>query len=99
MSRNVDAYQSAALSHFLGGAAMASDGVKPKQLERRRKTIKSASVAFHAVMTADDPPQTRDEAIRQAIGFLGMLFAAFFPQYSLAIRVAGFLWDVFHQGK
>ena len=34
----------------------------------------------------------------QAVGLLGMMLAAMFPQYALAIKVAGFLWDVFHQG-
>jgi hypothetical protein len=50
-------------------------------------------------MNSDNPPKSREEAARRALGFLGMFFASIFPQYALAIKVAFFLWDVFHQGK
>jgi hypothetical protein len=50
-------------------------------------------------MNSENPPQSREEAARRALGFLGMFFASIFPQYALAIKVAFFLWDIFHQGK
>lgn len=94
-----DDYEVSALVHFMSGPARSTETMDARQIARRRRTIKATSRSLHTVMNADDPPLTREEAIRRAIGFLGMLFASLFPQYSLAIRVAGFLWDVFHQGK
>ncbi|MGL4398991.1 MAG: hypothetical protein ACRCXD_03905 [Luteolibacter sp.] len=79
-------------------AMMAAEGAGTETLDQRRKTVRKAARDFHAIMSSRKPPQSRDEAIRRAVGLLGMMLAAMFPQYALAIKVAGFLWDIFHQG-
>lgn len=94
-------YESAAMARFMSDGVMLADGVdtdSDAQTSAREKQIKATSRAFHRAMNARKPPQDRDEAIRRAVGLLGLLFASMFPQYALAIKVAGFLWDVFHQG-
>jgi hypothetical protein len=98
MSNSATDYEIAALVKFMSDPAIGRQDMDAVQRARRRRTIKSTSEAFHAVMHSTDPPQTKSEAIRRAIGIIGLLFASLFPQYALAIRVAGFLWDIFHQG-
>ena len=95
-------YESAAMAEFMSDGVMLADGIDPaneRKANRREKTIKSTSKSFYRVMNSDNPPQSREEAARRALGFLGLFFATLFPQYSLAIKVAFFLWDVFHQGR
>lgn len=94
-------YESAAMAEFMSDGVMLADGIDPaneRRANRREKTIKATSRSFYRVMNSDNPPQSREEAARRALGFLGLFFATLFPQYSLAIKVAFFLWDVFHQG-
>lgn len=101
MTTEID-YESAAMARFMSDGVMLAEGVDPsgdRKSKRRERTIKSASKSFYRVMSSENPPQSREEAARRALGFLGLFFATMFPQYSLAIKVAFFLWDVFHQGK
>lgn len=95
-------YESAAMARFMSDGVMLADGIDPqneRKSNRREKSIKAASKSFYRVMNSENPPQSREEAARRALGFLGMFFASIFPQYALAIKVAFFLWDIFHQGK
>lgn len=95
-------YESAAMARFMSDGVMLADGIDPqneRKSNRREKNIKAASKSFHRVMNSENPPKSREEAARRALGFLGMFFASIFPQYALAIKVAFFLWDVFHQGN
>jgi len=101
MSTETD-YESAAMARFMSDGVMLADGIDPqneRKSNRREKSIKAASKSFYRVMHSENPPKSREEAARRALGFLGMFFASIFPQYALAIKVAFFLWDVFHQGK
>lgn len=94
-------YELAAMARFMSDGVMLADGVdtdSDAQTSAREKQIKATSRSFHRAMNSRKPPQDRDEAIRRAVGLLGMMLAAMFPQYALAIKVAGFLWDIFHQG-
>jgi hypothetical protein len=95
-------YESAAMARFMSDGVMLADGIDPqneRKSNRREKNIKAASKSFYRVMNSEHPPKSREEAARRALGFLGMFFASIFPQYALAIKVAFFLWDIFHQGK
>jgi hypothetical protein len=67
-----------------------------KQRVRKRQRVTAASDKFFEIMNSDNPPQSREEVIRLTIGTLGMVLAYLFPQYALAIRVAGWLWDYLH---
>jgi hypothetical protein len=58
--------------------------------------VSAASDKFFELMNSDSPPHSREEVIRLTIGTLGMVLAYLFPQYALAIRVAGWLWDYLH---
>lgn len=94
-------YESAAMARFMSDGVMQADGIDPadeRKSNRREKTVKATSKSFYRVMASNNPPKSREEAARRALGFLGLFFATLFPQYSLAIKVACFLWDVFHQG-
>lgn len=98
-------YESAAMAQFMSDGVMLADGVdtdSDAQTSAREKQIKATSKAFYKAMNSRKPPQSRDDSIRRAVGLLGMMLgmmlAAMFPQYALAIKVAGFLWDIFHQG-
>ena len=95
-------YELAAMARFMSDGVMLADGIDPqneRRSNRREKSIKAASKSFYRVMNSENPPKSREEAARRALGFLGMFFVSIFPQYALAIKVAFFLWDIFHQGK
>ena len=101
MSITAREYRAAALAHFMSDGALRSSGIdlgSDEQVIKLQGQIVGATLAFEKVMNSRRPPKSRDEAIRRAVGLLGMMLAAMFPQYALAIKVAGFLWDVFHQG-
>jgi hypothetical protein len=87
--------QAAALNQF-GPSAFGGTLKHQRRAERERQAIKDTASAFHSVVTSDNPPQTREQAIRSTVGTLGWVLSFLFPQYSLAIKVAGFLWDLWH---
>ena len=64
---------------------------------KRERQLQSAFDQFRYVMESDNPPRSKEEAIRQVLGLLrrglGML-SWIFPQYALLIAIIGFLWDV-----
>ena len=64
---------------------------------KRERQLQSAFNQFRYVMESDNPPRSKEEAIRQVLGLLrtglGML-SWIFPQYALLIAIIGFLWDV-----
>lgn len=69
-----------------------------KKRAKLRRHVSETTDAFFDAVNSDNPPQSRDEAIRLTIGALGMLLAYLFPQYALAIKIAGWLWDFVHGG-
>ena len=92
--------QTAALNQF-GRSTYGGRGTHAQQrrAERERKAITDTASAFHSVVTSDNPPQSRDEAIRSTVGTLGWVLSFLFPQYAIAIKVAAFLWDLWQQSR
>ena len=66
--------------------------------ERRQKRDRvSATIATGLdVLESENPPKSKEEAIRRIVGVVAFLLAGIFPQYALAIKVAGWLWDYLH---
>jgi hypothetical protein len=78
-------------------APLASGVLKESRAQRQKRRQISESVATGLeILGSKTPPRSRDEAIRMIVGSLGMALAFFFPQYRLAIQVAGWLWDYLH---
>lgn len=73
-------------------------GRESRERVRNRRRVNATTAAFVAAMNFDNPPKTRDEAIRLTIGDLGMILSFLFPQYAFAITVAGWLWDFLNGG-
>jgi len=61
--------------------------------KKRRDTVGRTIERGLDVMNSGTPPKTREAAIRSIVGPLAFVLALIFPQYALAIRVAGWLWD------
>ena len=64
---------------------------------KRERQLQSTFDQFRAAMESDNPPQSKEEAIRRVAGLLRNLLGALswiFPQYALLIAIIGFLWDV-----
>ena len=89
--------QSAALNRF-GTPTFGGTFARQRRAEREREAIRETASAFHRVVNGANPPQSRDEAIRSTVGVLGWVLSFLFPQYAIAIKVAGFLWDLLHGG-
>jgi len=67
-----------------------------KARKATRNTVDRTVSKSLDVMESTKPPQSRSEAIRRVVGPLAMMLAMVFPQYALAIRVAGWVWDYLH---
>jgi hypothetical protein len=63
---------------------------------KKRGHVTATTAAFFKVMNGNNPPATKDAAVRSTVGALGMLFSFLFPQFALAISVASWLWDYMH---
>ena len=61
--------------------------------KKRRRTVDQTIERGINVLESSNPPRSRDAAIRSIVGPLAFVLALIFPQYALAIRVAGWLWD------
>lgn len=64
---------------------------------KRERQLQSTFDQFRAAMESDNPPNSKEEAVRQVAGLLRRVLGALswvFPQYSLLIQIIGFLWDV-----
>ena len=85
--------QSAALNQF-GPSAFGGTLKHQRRADRERAAIKETATAFYRVVNSTTPPATREAAIKSTVGTLGWVLSFLFPQYSLAIKVAGFLWDL-----
>ena len=71
--------------------------LKESKAQRRKRTQISDTVARGLeVLESRNPPKSRDQAIKMIVGSAAMALAFFFPQYRLAIQVAGWLWDYVH---
>ena len=79
-------------------APLASAGMlkEPKSQRRKRTQISDTIATGLEVLESNNPPKSRDEAIKRIVGAGLMLMAFLFPQYRLAIQVAGWLWDYVH---
>lgn len=85
----------AAFRQFVTNPA-AAEFPKTRERLRRQRTgqVSLACRRFRSVMESEQPPKTKDEAIRQVVGLIGRLLSIIFPQYALLISIIGFLWDV-----
>ena len=80
-----------------GVAPLAAGVLKESRAQRQKRRQISETVASGLeVLESNSPPRSRDEAIRRIVGAVAMALAFFFPQYRLAIQVAGWLWDYLH---
>lgn len=78
-------------------APIAAGVLKESKAQRQKRARISETVAAGlAVLESKNPPRSREEAIRMIVGAVGMALALLFPQYRLAIQVAGWLWDYLH---
>lgn len=78
-------------------APIAAGVLKESRAQRQKRARISKTVATGlTVLESNSPPKSRDEAIRMIVGAVGMALAFLFPQYRLAIQVAGWLWDYLH---
>jgi hypothetical protein len=78
-------------------APLAAGVLKESRAQRQKRRRISESVATGLeILGSKTPPRSREEAIRMIVGALGMALAFLFPQYRLAIQVAGWLWDYLH---
>ena len=82
-------------AHYVFGCHQYTTGVRNEPPERRKKRDRITATIDRGfeVLESDNPPQSREEAIRRIVGVAAMLVAFLFPQYRLAIQVAGWLWD------
>jgi hypothetical protein len=80
-----------------GVVPIAAGVLKESKSQRQKRHRISETVASGlTVLESNSPPRSRDEAIRMIVGAVGMALAFLFPQYRLAIQVAGWLWDYLH---
>lgn len=81
-----------------GVAPLASAGMtkEPKSQRTKRTRISETIATGLEVLESNNPPKSREEAIRLIAGGLAIALAFLFPQYRLAIQVAGWLWDYVH---
>jgi hypothetical protein len=92
---------------FSCNAWTASSKNESKARKAKRNIVdRTVSTALN-VMESEKPPQSRDESIRRTIksmyprsqwliAVLSIVIAKMFPQYALAIRIAGWVWDYLH---
>ena len=75
-----------------------SKKTRKQERERAAKRAKVSAISdrFFDAVNSESPPQSRDEAIGIVVGAIGILLSYLFPQFALAIRVAGWLWDFTH---
>jgi hypothetical protein len=67
-----------------------------RALLAKRTQVSSTIAKGMAVFESESPPKSREQAIRAIVGVVAMLLSAIFPQYRLAISIAGWLWDYLH---
>ncbi len=80
-----------------GVAPLAAGVLKESRAQRQKRRQISDTVASGLeILESNSPPKSRDEAIRMIVGAVGMALSILFPQYRLAIQVAGWLWDYLH---
>jgi hypothetical protein len=85
-------------AHYTFGCHAYTTGVRhdPPERQRKRERVTATVDKGLEVLASKNPPQSREEAIRAIVGVVVMALAAIFPQYRLAIQVAGWLWDYLH---
>ena len=93
--RDWDRIEQAGYTKFVGiPVAEASPRKRAKLRQKRQEQFSEAYRHFRDVMESEQPPASKEEAIRQIVGLFGKLLAVIFPQYALLISIIGFLWDV-----
>jgi len=85
--------EAAALREF--DCAVLSFGHKreSKQRARKRAQVEATTRRFLDAANSSRPPKSKAEAVAASTGTLTTLLSFLFPQYALAIAVAGWLWD------
>ena len=77
--------------------SMTSAGRKEdRRRKQKQKQVSAVSDRFFDAMNADDPPQSKEDAIQLIVGTLGKVLSFMFPQYALWISVVIWLWDFTH---
>jgi hypothetical protein len=64
-----------------------------KARARKRASVAATTRKFIDAANSSKPPATRDEAIGASVGLVATILSLIFPQFALAISVAGWLWD------
>ena len=90
--RDILRIEGEALRHFQC-ASVGASWKEPRDRIRKRDAVSKTVARGMEVLNSDNPPKSRDEAIRLIVGVVAMALAFLFPQYKLAIQVAGWLWD------
>lgn len=96
--RDWDRIYNATWQEFVTFPAIQTVGSKRNKFREKRSGQVAATINnFRAAMESDNPPQSKEEAVRQVAGLLRRILGALswvFPQYSILIQIIGFLWDV-----
>lgn len=58
---------------------------------KKRKRLRATIDKFNAVMSGDNPPQTKEQAVEMVAPFLTLLLSVLFKQF--AVMVIEWLWD------
>ena len=64
-----------------------------KARARRRARVAATTRKFLDAANSSHPPASRDDAIAASVGTIATILSLIFPQFALAIAVAGWLWD------
>jgi len=87
--------QVVALVQFECTQKAGSAGKEPRSIVRKREKVLATTRAFEQVM-ADNPGMNREDAIRLTLSGLKLILYFVFPYLSLAVSIAGWLWDFTH---
>lgn len=87
--------QVVALVQFECAQKVGSAGKEPRSVLRKREKVLATTRAFEQVM-ANNPGINRDDAIRLTLSGLKLILYFVFPYLSLAVSIAGWLWDFTH---
>jgi len=87
--------QVVALVQFECAQKAGSAGKEPRSVLRKREKVLATTRAFEQVMD-QHPGINREDAIRLALSGLKLILYFVFPYLSLAVSIAGWLWDFTH---
>ena len=90
--------EAAALREFNCSVLPFGSKREDKARARRRDRVAATTRKFLDSMNSSKPPATRDDAIAASVGLMATVLSLIFPQFALAIAVAGWLWDYLNGG-